>query len=140
MAQQFALDYPEKCAALVLDSTSSEVNAAASENWYKGAYERQKDPVTYPERPEWSVFACRAVGSTREQPFTPRLKHVTSPTLILAGAQDQTRAVPAGVIMSRQLPKCTLKIFDPGGHGLIRERPREVQELVVQFCREHGVM
>ena len=34
VVQQFALDYVERCAAIVLDSTSSEVNVAASENWY----------------------------------------------------------------------------------------------------------
>ena len=31
LAQRFALDYPEKCIALILDSTSSEVNKEASE-------------------------------------------------------------------------------------------------------------
>ena len=140
-AQQFALDYPEKCGALVLDSTSSEVNAAVSERWYQNAYDRQKDPVASPERPEWIVFSHRAVGSMREQPFTPRLKHVTSPTLILAGAKDTATGGPGGsVIMSRQIPKSKLKIFEDGGHGLIRERPREVQSLVVEFCRERGVI
>ena len=34
LVQRFALDYPERCTAIVLDSTSSEVNVAASENWY----------------------------------------------------------------------------------------------------------
>ncbi len=139
MVQQFGLDYPEKCAALVIDSTSCEVNAAASERWYQQAYDRQKDPVHFPERPEWSVFACRAAGSLREQPFTPRLKHITSPTLVLAGSKD-TANTGGSVIMSRNIPKSTLKIYEGGGHGTIRERPREVQDLVVQFCREHGVI
>src|SRR5690606_19548814 len=34
VVQRFAIDYPERCAAIVLDSTSSEVNVRASENWY----------------------------------------------------------------------------------------------------------
>ena len=139
LAQQFGLDYPEKAAALVIDSTTSEVNLAASEGWYQQGFERQKDPVSFPERPEYTVFVCRAAASLREQPFTPRLKHMSSPTLVLAGSKD-TANTGGSVIMSRNIPKSTLKIYEGGGHGTLRERPREVQELVVQFCREHGVI
>ena len=34
VVQRFALDYPEMCAAIVLDSSSSESNPKASDNWY----------------------------------------------------------------------------------------------------------
>ncbi|MEX2375935.1 MAG: alpha/beta hydrolase, partial [Dehalococcoidia bacterium] len=34
VALRFAIDHPEKVAALVVDSTSSESNVRASENWY----------------------------------------------------------------------------------------------------------
>ena len=141
LAQQYGLEYSDQCATLVLDSASPELNAAASENWYKQAYSRLEDPVSFPERPEYSRFVCRVFGSMHEQPFTPRLKNITTPTLILAGAKDEaTRGAGGSVTMSRQIPNSKLKIFDDGGHGLIRERPREVQKLVVEFCREHGVI
>ena len=35
LVQRFALNYPERCAALVIDSSSSEVNVASSEDWYQ---------------------------------------------------------------------------------------------------------
>ena len=141
LAQQYGLEYSDQCATLVLDSASPELNAGASENWYKQAYSRLEDSVSFPERPEYSRFVCRVFGSMHEQPFTPRLKNITTPTLILAGAKDEaTRGAGGSVTMSRQIPNSKLKIFDDGGHGLIRERPREVQPLVVEFCREHGVI
>ena len=141
LAQQYGLDYSEQCAALVLDSASPELNAAASENWYKSSFSRLEDPESFPERQSYSKFVCRVFGSMYERPFTPYLKNVTCPTLILAGAKDtSTRGAGGSVIMSRQIPNSKLKIFDEGGHGLIRERPREVQPLVVEFCREHGVI
>ena len=139
LVQQFGLDYPEKSAALVIDSTSSEVDLAASENWYKQSSDRLKDSVSFPERPEYSVFVCRAAASLREQPFTPRLKQITSPTLIVIGARD-TANTGGSVIMSRNIPNSMLKIYEDGGHGQLRERPSEVQELVVQLCRERGVI
>ena len=37
--QQFALDYQDMCSAIIIDSSSSEVNVAASENWYKQSEE-----------------------------------------------------------------------------------------------------
>ncbi len=141
VAQQFALDYPGKCAALVLDSTSPELNLAASEQYLKGAERHKEDPSIRPENLDFHVFASRAMAGMREHPFTPRLKYVTSPTLILAGAKDTATRGPAGsVIMSRQIPTNTLKIFEDGVHGLIHQRPREVEDLVVKFCREHGVI
>ncbi len=141
LAQEYALDYPEQCAALVLDSASPELNEAASEPWYKQAYSRLEDPVSFPERPKYSKFVCRVFGSMYERPMTPRLHNIKSPTFILAGAKDTaTRGAGGSVIMSRQIQGSQLKIFDEGGHGLIRERPREVQPLVIEFLRKHGII
>ena len=35
LVQRFALDYPQRCVAIVLDSSASESNVAVSENWYQ---------------------------------------------------------------------------------------------------------
>ncbi|GIS65534.1 MAG: hypothetical protein CM1200mP3_17820 [Chloroflexota bacterium] len=43
LAQRFTLDYPEKCIALILDSTSSEVNKEASEIWYSQGEDAKSD-------------------------------------------------------------------------------------------------
>lgn len=139
-AQQFALDYPAKCAALILDSSASETNVAASERWYQGGEKARNDPEVPAEDRDFLVFANRTLAGLREHPFTPRLKHITCPVLLVAGGKDQMGGAPAAVIMSRNLPNCKLNIIQEAGHGLIRERPREVQKLVVEFCREHGVI
>jgi len=141
VAQQFALEYPEKCAVLVLESTSPELNAAASEQYLKAAEKHKEDTTILPEHLPFHVFASRALASMREQPFTPRLKHIASPTLILAGALDSSTRGPGGsVMMSRRIPTNTLKIFEDGHHSLIAEKTQEVHDLVVQFSREHGVI
>ena len=141
VAQEFALDYPEKVAALVLESTSPELNAAASEQYLKTAERYKETPEGPPESVPFHVFAARAMASMREQPFTPRLKHITSPTLILAGALDESTRGPGGsVIMSRQIPNSKLHIFEDGLHSLVTEKTGEVHDLVVQFAREHKVI
>ena len=100
VVQQFALDYVERCAAIVLDSTSSEVNVAASENWYnRGEVARlglrrrrlgsstpafaghtssaqaaqQQGTQVKPEHLDSYVASARAIAGLREHPFTPRL-------------------------------------------------------------------
>ena len=140
LAQEFALDYPEKCAALILDSSASECNVAASERWYQGSEKAKTDPEVSAEDREFLVFANRTVAGLREHPFTPRLKDVKAPALIIGGGKDPMGGAPAAVIMSRQIPGSKLNIIQEGGHGLIRERPQEVHDIVVQFCREHGVL
>lgn len=141
VAQQFALDYPQKCAALVLDSTSSEVNVAASEAWYRRGEEARRSGGLWPQHLDSYVAACRTVAALREHPLTPRLKHITCPALIVAGGQDAlTRGPGASVIMSRHLPNGRLQIFQDAGHGIFHERPQEFRALVVDFCKEHGII
>ncbi len=139
-AQQFALDYPEKCAAMILDSSASETNVAASERWYQSSEKARQDPEVPEEDRDFLVFAHRTLAGLREHPFTPRLKNITCPVLLLGGGKDAMGGAPAAVIMSRNLPNCKLNIVQEAGHGLIRERPREVQKLAVEFCREYGVI
>jgi pimeloyl-ACP methyl ester carboxylesterase len=79
VVQQFALDYQEKCAALILDSTSSEVNLSASENWYQQSIDAPRGKgsrVVKPEHMDSFVTQSRAIASTREHPFTPRLHEI----------------------------------------------------------------
>ena len=105
VVQQFALDYVERCAAIVLDSSSSEVNVAASENWYnRGEVARlgasaqvgefrpafsghtasvqaaqEQGVQVKPEHLDSYVASARAIAGLREHPFTPRLRQITCP-------------------------------------------------------------
>ena len=95
VVQQFALDHLERCAAVVLDSTSSEVNVAASQNWYnRGEVARlgtgaevgefrpafaghtasaqsaqEQGTQVKPEHMDSYVASARAIAGLREHPF-----------------------------------------------------------------------
>ncbi len=166
VVQQFALDYVERCAAIVLDSTSSEVNVAASENWYnRGEVARlgsaaqvgefrpafaghtasaqavqQQGVQVKPEHLESYVASARAIAGLREHPFTPRLGRITCPALVVAGGRDATAGAGGSVILSRNLPNARLEIFQDAGHGVFRHKRDEFRELVLEFCREHGIL
>jgi pimeloyl-ACP methyl ester carboxylesterase len=142
LAQQFALDYPEKCQAIILDSTSSEVNVAASEGWYargEAVKAGTADNVT-PEHAESFIAQARTAAGLREHPLTPRLKEITCPALVVGGGQDPVAPAGGSVILSRNLPKARLHIFQDAGHGIINQKRDECRELVLEFVRENGFL
>jgi 3-oxoadipate enol-lactonase len=166
LVQQFVLDYPEKCAGIILDSTSSEVNVAASENWYQRgevarlgekAELREFQPAFAghtesavrmretrpPVRPEWvesTVAQSRAIAGLREHPYTPRLRAVAVPALVVGGGQDATAGAAGSVILARALPNARLHIFQDAGHGIYRHKRDEFRQLVLDFAREIGFL
>lgn len=166
VVQQFALDYPEKCAAIVIDSSSSEVNVAASENWYQrgevvrlgkdarltefrpafeghttSAQQMLESGVTVPpEHVESYVAQTRATASLREQPLTPRLKNITCPALIVAGGKDAVAGAGGSVIMARNMPNARLHILQDAGHGVYMQAPDEFRRLVLEFAKECGIL
>ncbi len=166
LVQQFALDYPTKCAAIILDSTSSEVNFAASENWYKrgevarlgakaevGEFQpafaghatsaqRMLESGTRvkPEHVESYVAQARAIAGLREHPFTPRLKEIQCPALVVGGGQDGTAGAAGSVIIARNLPNARLQVYQDAGHGIFRQRQEEFRQLVLEFARENELL
>ena len=166
VVQQFALDHLERCAAVVLDSTSSEVNVAASQNWYnRGEVARlgtgaevgefrpafaghtasaqsaqEQGTQVKPEHMDSYVASARAIAGLREHPFTPRLATITCPALVVAGGQDATAGAGGSVILARNLPNARLEIFQDAGHGVFRHKRDEFRELVLEFCGEFGIL
>jgi pimeloyl-ACP methyl ester carboxylesterase len=158
LVQQFALDYPEKCAGIILDSTSSEVNVGASENWYaRGEVARRGEGARPSFQPafaghqdnslrvappaahvESTVAQARAVAGLREHPYTPRLKHITCPALVVGGGQDGVAGAAGSVILARNLPDARLHVFQDAGHGIFRLKQEEFRSLVLDFAREIG--
>jgi pimeloyl-ACP methyl ester carboxylesterase len=73
LVQRFALDFPERCAALVIDSSSSEVNVASSQDWYQ----RSPASARRPSRASASRRRSRVIApSTRRA--CPRSRRSTS--------------------------------------------------------------
>jgi pimeloyl-ACP methyl ester carboxylesterase len=164
-ALKFALDHPQKVAALVLDSTSSESNVLASENWYlrgelarlgeaalagrevKPAFEGHRTvaaapsiPQVKPEHLDSYVAECRTVAGLREHPLTPELHRITAPTLVVGGGKDEVAGAAGSVIISRQIPGARLEILQDAGHGTYRQARDEYRALLLDFLRERGLM
>ncbi|MCK9486315.1 MAG: alpha/beta hydrolase [Dehalococcoidia bacterium] len=164
-AIKFALDHPQKVAALVLDSTSSESNVPASENWYmRGELARLGEaalagremapafeghqtvsatpqaPQVKPEHVESYVAECRTVAGLREHPLTPELHRITAPTLVVGGGKDTVAGAAGSVIISRHIPDARLEIVQDAGHGVYRQAPDTYRPLLVAFLADHGLM
>ncbi|MCH7553634.1 MAG: alpha/beta hydrolase [Chloroflexi bacterium] len=145
VVQQFAIDHPRTCAAIIIDSSSSEVNLAASEGWYRrGDSARHTEfagAMVKPEHLESFIASARTVAGLREHPLTPRLRAIACPALIVASSKDTTTGGAGGsVIMARNIPNATLKIYDEGGHAIYSQLPEAFRALVLEFCREHRII
>lgn len=165
VVQRFALDYPEMCAAIVLDSSSSESNPRASDNWYmRGEVARlgpaalegkslapafeghatvstaAQVPKVKPEHVESYVAQSRTVAGLREHPMTPYLGRLTMPTLIVAGGKDEVAGAGGSVVMSRVIPGSRLEILPEAGHGVYRHDPEGFRAILLDFLRQRGLM
>ena len=163
-ATKFALDYPEKVAALVLDSTSSESNVRASENWYmrgelarlgeaalggremQPAFEGHRTvsatpeiPKVKPEHLDSYVAECRTVAGLREHPLTPELHRIKAPTLVVGGGKDTVAGAGGSVIISRHISDSRLEIVQDAGHGVYRQAPDVFRPLLLDFLAERGL-
>lgn len=164
VVQRFALDYPELCAAIVLDSSSSESNPRASDNWYmRGEVARlgpaalegktlapafeghatvssAQFPKVKPEHVESYVAQSRTVAALREHPLTPYLPKITAPTLVVAGGKDEVAGAGGSVIISRLIPGARLEILPEAGHGVYRHAPAEFRAILLDFLRQRGLL
>ena len=141
LAQQFALDYQHKCAALILDSTSSEVNTRISEEYYRRSQALRDRHDVNAGDPESYVAASRIVAGLREHPLTPRLKNITCPVLIVSGVGGNVGRRDVGsAVMAMHLPSNRLELFEGSGLGVFREQPQKFRALALEFFREHRII
>lgn len=67
---------------------------------------------------------------------------IAQPALFIAGARDTIiqgrRGAAAIENMKAAVPNLEMHVLDGAGHWLQQERPREVNELLVRFCRAHA--
>ena len=162
VAQRFALDFPAKTRALVLVSTSSEVGEAARSGWearaslveekgmaalldqtgpaiaYSESYRsanadairRSTEEAVARNDPHCYAAAARGVSGYN---YTPELRSIDCPTLILQGLEDGLTPPGGSVIMSRHIPDARLEMIERCGHGIPAEQPREMMRLLDDF-------
>lgn len=117
ISQRFAIDFPERTEALLIQSTSSRVGAVATEAWRARADETQQENPHLAE-------AYRAVSSYN---MDEELKGIRVPTLIAVGDADRNTPPGGAVIISRLIPNAELEIFPGRGHFLIQEEPKSIE-------------
>ena len=165
VSQRFALDYPERTRALILISTSSEVNQRAEAGWNARADLIERDGLAkaltptgpalsygkeYRERHaeeiaesarltiERNDAACYASAcrAVSDIDYTADLATITCPTLILQGLEDALTPPGGSVIMSRQIEGSRFVMLENCGHGIPTERPDEFHAEVGAFLAD----
>lgn len=159
IAQRFALDYPEMTAALILISTSSELNEAASLGWERvaenaerGGSEALQTPLEIGLSPKSiaqdpGIVARLAAAQPKNDPgslakaaravarynYTKELENIRCPTLIIQGEDDRLTPPGGSVIMHRHIPGSKLLFLKDCGHSLTFEKPKAVEQAVLEF-------
>lgn len=135
VAQQFAVDFPARTAALGLVGTASECNDKTAA-WYtkcidlargEGGEAVMKAMGMKPGRspvPDGPGMApvIEAMRTLNVDPLTAALRDVKVPTLVLVGDKDFL-GVGGSVILSRTIAGAELEIVADRGHGLYLEEP-----------------
>lgn len=161
ITQRFILDFPERTAAAVIVSTSSEVNERARQRWFEQAdaieregmatwVRRSRPPEqteeylrAHPElleaeerrirnNPDGRVYA-QVARAVADYNYTEELRSVRAPALVLVGSEDKQTPPGGSVIISRTIPGARLEILQGYGHSLPREAPGDVVRLVTEF-------
>lgn len=165
VALRFALDAPQRCLALVLDSGSSEVNVAAAENWYlqgelarigpaalaggelapafaghRTAQQRGALREVRPEHRDSFVAQARAIAGTREHPLTPYLHMVTCPALVVVGGKDDVAGARGSIVLGRALPNARTEVLPEAGHGVFMTAREPFRALLLEFLAAHRLV
>jgi len=161
LTQKFATMFPEMCSAIILDSTSSEVNEKASENWYtrgeiarlgnKQALAGRKlgqafdghrtassniQPKVPAEHLNSYVAQCRATAGLREHPLTQELASLVVPALIVGAGNDTVAGAGGSVILDRTLLNSELHIFQQAGHGVYSNEREAFRKLLIEYLEK----
>ena len=164
LVQRFALDYPERCAALVIDSSSSEVNATSSQDWYQRgevarlgvealsgrsfeaafeghrALDASNAPEVAPEHVDSFVAQARTIAGTREHPLTGELHRIACPTLVVGGGNDVVAGAGGSIVLGRNIPGARTEIVQDAGHGVYRDKRETFRPLLLEFLADNGLL
>lgn len=151
IAQELAINYPERVDHLVLNGAYARPNLAVVDPWltmWDQASARQIDPkafnvwllaqvLTPAFMTQVDVVAAALEGedpypataqgiagqtaAIRTHDTVDRLGQIGAPTLVLVGAQDIVTPVVYSEALAKGIPGATLQVLDPGGHSVLFE-------------------
>jgi len=159
IALRFALDYPQMVKALIVVSSSSQVNPQAIDRYEQRARAAEQEGIqaiaTDLERRFYPGFLQKspdflnkyrqqfltndprgwamAARSMARYNYTEELARIKCPTLVIVGENDVSVGVGGSVIISRRIPGSQLKIVKECGHDIAREKPEEFNGTVLEF-------
>jgi 3-oxoadipate enol-lactonase len=158
IAQQLALDWPERCSRLVLGCTYA-YNMASPREWVEGHMTpfllRLLGPRRFAEfvvsqgakelsneRAAWLVdlmanqerrLMAAAWRATMAFDSRPRLAEITCPTLIVAGSIDQAVPMHHAQMLHKGIVGSHLVVIEGAGHTLIWTHPDEFVRITEDF-------
>ena len=159
IALRFALDFPDLCNAIIISSSSAEVNPQATTRWQniaatilergieaipsdptrlfsKGFVERNPEIVAeFMTRRLVNDPSCyaRSALAVSKYNYNEELSGIGCPTLIMVGDQDVTAPPGGSVRMSRLIQGSKLIIFKDCGHISYVEQPEIFNRVVLDF-------
>jgi 3-oxoadipate enol-lactonase len=148
IAMRFALDHPNRVAALILVGTAGQCNQRAAdfyEQLASQAIESGMEPVhrnlglategATAGDPLTFAGVARCMANLLNEPLTPEVERIRCPTLIIVGERDFLGA-GGSVILSRRIHGSRLAIVPERGHGIFLEDPAGFNAMVKAFVRE----
>lgn len=104
---------------------------------HDAAYEMSKLALGDPYPTTFEGFAAQAEG-LRNYDSRPDLPKVTTPTLVLVGAEDVLTPPSQSVEISELAPSATLQVLPRGGHGMVLEYPVETIGAITSYLSAGG--
>jgi len=163
IAQGFALAHPQRLAALVLCDTAPKLGDAAGWNSRINAIgdngmasiadmvmERWFTPGFRRDRPDelagWrnlflrsdAVGYCGTCATLRDTDLTAQIAAITTPTLVVVGAEDQSTPVEMVRAGTATIPGVKFKIIADAGHIPSIEQPAQLAAAMRGHFREAG--
>ncbi len=159
VGQRFALDHPERVAALVLEAGFATIrgNEAVREFWDQ-EISRIEDPIDPKLAREFQLsaiagfvaprFVDLVVSESRKTParvwrecfanfleedFTKETRRIAAPTLLLWGEQDVFCGRDEQERLRRLIREAALRVYPAGGHSLHWEEPERFVQDIAEF-------
>jgi pimeloyl-ACP methyl ester carboxylesterase len=166
IAQEFALQYPERVRSLILGCTASggpnavraepEVNQMLMARGNMSAEEAAEaavpfiyDTTTARERidedlamrrnwfPKRESYIAQLQGIISWEAYS-RLDQIKAPTLVIHGESDRLVPVGNGKLIAERIPGAKLALFPQASHIYSTDQPEATQQVVLEFLDAHA--